>query len=164
MGRYTGKISIRNLADQNRNNDNSGNEYNIYKMKESNRNPFKQNNDIAYSINLRNEKPVAYGDSITLREIFNGDVDDKVNITKKSINFYASNENKDNNIEHEEIEDEFDFPDENDIKSLNEVSSSRYVKNSNNRNGNLNINTYNNNNYDIGDINALISDNEDEKY
>ena len=31
MGRYTGKISIRNLADQNRNNDNSGNEYNIYK-------------------------------------------------------------------------------------------------------------------------------------
>ena len=106
-----------------------------------NKNPFLKKDNISYSINLRNQKPVEIGDSITLRELFNGDVDDRVTITKNNININSTSINE--NIE--EKTENFVFPDLEDIKSLNEISSSRVGRQIYNKNNNTkdNINNFN---------------------
>lgn len=147
MSRYTGNISIRNIAEEKIN----SNEFAFNSGNIREKNPFKLNIE---NINLKNKNPVSVGDSITLREIFNGDVNDNVHITQNIFN--CSNYNDNNN--QQESEDNFDLPDQDDIKNLNEISSNRNAKQTSNLNyENSAINSENNkDNFDIKDIEDLI--------
>ena len=118
---------------------NLGNNQSI-NLNDSNNNPFKNkssNNNPFGNVNLRGGKPTTFGDAITLRELFNRNINDKVSITKRSIN-YNTTENKfaDEEKEIDDDNDEFNFPDENEIKSLNEVSSAYNDQISNRNRGN----------------------------
>ena len=119
------------------------------KNKVNNKNPLKQSN-MPNNNNLRKAKQIVNGDSITLRELFNGDIDDIVTITKNEINV-----NSKENLE--EIEDNFDLPNLDDVKSLNEIVSDYKARHSINKNTeNFGKNTFNNNDSNIDGINGLI--------
>ena len=148
--RYERRIPIGNFSKHNINSYKLENNSDINQnIKVPNKNPFLKKGNISYSINLRNQKPVAVGDSITLRELFNGEVEDRVTITKNNININSISINE--NLE--EKGDNFEFPDSDDIKSLNEISSTRIRRQLNNKNNDTkdNINTFN-----MDDIDDLI--------
>ena len=151
---FTGAISIGNIKEYNSQQKqiefNSGYNKSINILKE---NPFIQKSNISYNINLRNQKPFVMGDSITLKELFNGDVNDTVTITKNNINIRDTYRNEN----FQENEDNFDFPDLDDIKSLNEISSARNARQSSNKNNKQsNVNPYNNDNdYNLDDFDLI---------
>jgi hypothetical protein len=148
--RYERTIPIGNFSEHNINSYKLENNSDINQsIKIPNKNPFLKKGNISYSINLRNQKPVAVGDSITLRELFNGDVEDRVTITKNNININSISINE--NLE--EKGDNFEFPDSDDIKSLNEISSARIGKQLNNKNNDTKDNI---NNFNMDDIDDLI--------
>ena len=151
---FTGAISIGNIKEYNSQQKQiefiSGYNKSINILKE---NPFIQKSNISYNINLRNQKPFVMGDSITLKELFNGDVNDTVTITKNNINIRDTYRNEN----FQENEDNFDFPDLDDIKSLNEISSARNARQSSNKNNKQsNVNPYNNDNdYNLDDFDLI---------
>ena len=53
----------------------------------SNTNPFIQKSNVTYNVNLKGQKTNIGNNAITLRELFNRDVNDFVHITKNSINY-----------------------------------------------------------------------------
>ena len=126
------------------------------------------NSNANVHVNLRGQKPPyrIAEHCITLRDLFNGDVNDLVNIidiTKKSINYQTEEEVDENgNEEGEGIEgqeDEFNFLSDDEVKNLNEVTSAHNLNSSNNRNRrndtNNNNNIYSNENNDNFNINSL---------
>ena len=133
------------------------NSININLMNE--KNPYKislginpnLNVNASYNINKSEQNPFKSGKAITLRELFNGDVESKVHIKKQTLS---------TNKEIIEEEGDFDFPDDNEIKSLNIVSSG-YKGNAQNEQNKNNVNLKANINVKKSGNNALISDNED---
>ena len=112
------------------------------------------NINASYKINKSEQNPFKSAKAITLRELFNGDVESKVHIKKQTLS---------TNNEIIEEEGDFDFPDDNEIKTLNIVSSG-YKGNSQNEQNEQNANKVNlkaNINVKKSGNNGLISDNEE---
>ena len=109
------------------------------------------NINASYKINKSEQNPFKSAKVITLRELFNGDVESKVHIKKQTLS---------TNKEILEEEGDFDFPDDNEIKSLNIVSSG-YKGNSQNEQNVNKVNLKANINVKKSGNNGLISDNED---
>ena len=109
------------------------------------------NINASYKINKSEQNPFKSAKAITLRELFNGDVESKVHIKKQTLS---------TNKEIIEEEGDFDFPDDNEIKTLNIVSSG-YKGNSQNEQNANKVNLKANINVKKSGNNGLISDNEE---
>jgi len=109
------------------------------------------NINASYKINKSEQNPFKPKQVITLRDLFNGDVYSNVHIKKQTLS---------TNKEIIEEEGDFDFPDDNEIKTLNIVSSGHKGNSQNEQNANK-VNLKANINVKKSGNNALISDNEE---
>ncbi len=89
-----------------------------------------------YSNNINNISPSKkenasnkFNKCITLKELFNLDVNAPFNVTNTHVDFDKENKNLKQDEEEPKEEDDFILPDEDDIKSLNSITSGLKKKN-----------------------------------